>query len=441
MQSVKTTIIGQYIHSTITRVITIGLKAFLAIFLVRQLESYEYGFYSLFVATMGMWISVSDLGWGDYLRREIPALNQEKRVIYYQNSNFLQLVFMCILLTMILSVMPIERISSLIQFQLSAPLTINLCFLLFLSGFFPITQVYLNYSKKIKEFNNMSTMQIAPWMLFMVGAVALLGRVTIDAVCWTWSLSFIFIFIWFLIQYRIQPFGIPTRSFIKESIRYGFPLCFADTGKKIWQYYDRYLLGALTSLSILAPYHFFNTLFDASERFNQITIVPYIFEAHDQQAVRKRNRLIMSIIKTRIIFQAIVILGVVFVIRLIPQIVPAAYSSQVSLFVLVGISSIVGIPSQTCYIILLLEKKSGVTAMSNFLGLAVSLALNLFLIPRFQAHGAAYAMIASTIAITCFQLFFIDSRKYIEWSYLFSLNMEKDVLDYWKRKWPSKKQV
>ncbi len=438
MSSIKTTIIGQYIHSTVSRVITIGLKGCLAIFLVRQLTSTEYGFYSLFVATMGMWMAVSDLGWGDYLRREIPALNQESRVLYFQYSNFLQLASMLCLLVLILIFIPIDTISAMIDFNLSGQLFFNLSFLLFLSGLFPLLQIYFNYSKQIKEFNNITILQVAFWLVFMIAAL-LIGPVTIYTVTWTWSFSFLAIFIWFLSKYKIQPFSVPNLQFIKSGLRYGFPICFGDVGKKVWQYYDRYLLGAITSLSVLAPYHFFSTLFDASERFNQITIVPYIFEAHDQQAIKKRNRLLMSIVKTRIIFQAIVIMGIVGAIQLIPQLVPKDYSSQVGLFALVGISSLVGIPSQTCNIILLLEKKSGLMAISNFLGLAVSLVLNLFLIPKFQAHGAACANILSTMVITTFQLYFINSKEYIEWPYLFSLSMEKEVLAYWKKKWPIKR--
>lgn len=430
-KSFRQKVAGQYLHSLISRAIMLVIKAFLAFFLVHQLKQSAYGFYGVIASSLGIWIAMSDLGWGDYLRREAPALTEPLRKESLKTSSTVQLIWMSLLLIGAAIIWSSGAIPFFYDLSLTPLMLTSSVLLFFIGGLFPILLIYLNFSKSIEEFNHISLLQMASWLALLVGHYLSVGAVSLEWVVASWTLSYLVSFIYFSLKKKTFMFGKMDFSYLKKSLNYGLPLTFTDVSKKVLQYYDRYLLGSFVSLSKVAPYHFFNSLFDLSEKVNQITLFPYIFQAHDESHLSRRNRLITTLVKSRILLQALGIGSATLVLVFFPKVLPQSYSNEWYLFLLIGATSLVRIFGIVPFLALLLEKKTSVVAVSNVIGLVVSVPFNLWLIPQYHAYGAATALFVSTLSTVIFQSFFFDVRHYFDLSHFFSLKVEKGLLKDW----------
>ncbi|MSR78462.1 MAG: lipopolysaccharide biosynthesis protein [Candidatus Omnitrophica bacterium] len=430
MSSLKLKITGQYLYSLISRAIMIGLKVIFSFFLIHKLQEDVYGFYGVTVAILGIWVSVVDLGWGDYMSREIPVLNPESQKQMLKSASTVHFIWNFLLLIAGVCLYKSGLFTSLHRFIPNHHFLI-LCGILFtLAGYFPIIQIYLNYSKSIEDFNQITLLQMIVWMISL-GIVSLIKPVGISTIILTWCFSYLCTYGFFMIRYRFFFVGKVSKGFLSKGLKFGFPLCVLGTGQEFLQNYDRYLLGTFTSFSEVAPYHLFNNIIDVAERANQITLNPYIFQAHDENQLIRRNRLITSLLKTRVLLQLLGILGGGLVIFSVPFLLPPYYRSGLPLFLLIGFTSIIRSPAKTLHISFMLEKKTYLLALSNALGLLVSIPLNLKLIPLYHAYGAAISLWVSTLVTLVFQFSVIKVWKYLDFAYFFSWDMEKKLLKDW----------
>lgn len=408
------------------------IKAWLAFYLIHRLTPTDYGFYAVVISSLGIWIALSDLGWGDFLRRELPALQTPLRILYLKMASTLQIIWMIVLLTGIYFLWKEQILFRFSDFRLPPSLFVCAAFLFLMAGHFPLLQIYLNYSKRIEDFNRIILIQMASWaaLLFIIATWRNV-RLDLREVLWTWLASYLFSYGYFLLKNRVPLWGLEKIVFVRESLKYGFPLALAETAKKVFQYYDRYWLGAAASLADVSLYHFFNSFFDIAERANLVTLYPYIFDAHDQSQLHRRNRLITSLLKTRFLFHLLGIGVAALILYFFPDILPPAYRSQMSLFFIIGGVSLIRLFNLSAVLGLLLEKKTQAIAFSYLFGLAVSLPLNMLLTPRFGSYGVAWSLLLSTASVTLFQIRLVRVQRYIIFKELFSLVPEWELIKQW----------
>ncbi len=428
--SLKKKVFGQFIFSLVSRFLMLAIKVPLTFFLIHQLSQKEYGFYAIIVSTLGIWISIVDLGWGDYLRRELPILMENAQKKMLKNAASIHGLWSLLLLGMGVLLWKTKTFFQFEDFMLTEGFGLSIVFLLILGGYFPLIQIYLNYSKSIEEFNKITLLQMSVWFSSLL-ILYFFIPLQLQTILWTWVLSYAVTYIYFFARHRFFIFGITEKEFLIKSFRFGFPLFGSDAGKKILQYYDRYLLGAYSSLSEVAIYHLFNTIFDVAERANQITLHPYIYQAHDEKKISRRNRLMTSLLKSRIVLQILGIAVGALVIFKVPHVLPDNYKASMPLFLLIGAASLMRTAALTPGLSLLLEKKSSVVLVTNTIGIITSVILNLKLIPIYQAYGAAMSLLGSTLVTTCLQLFFLRIWEYLDYKQLFSLKAEISLFREW----------
>lgn len=411
-----------------------GLKAFLAFFIVHSLSREDYGLYGLLTAALGIWIALSDVGWGDYLRREIPAMDEPTLNHHFRSFFTVQIAWMSFLFLVFF----LFGESILLKYSTAThdylPFRLSLPPLFFLAGAYPTLQIYLNFSKRIEALNKLTLGQMVLYLLFLLTFFKLNSELSLVLIISSWTLSLLCVFIYFAIRRRIFALELPSFSLLVKSLRYGFPMFLLDFTKTFLRNYDRYALGAVASLSAVAPYHFFNTLFDFSEKINHVTLQPYIFQTHDAEQTEHRNQLITSLIKTKILLQVLAVTCASLLLFLVPHILPVGYAEQGTLFLAIALTSVIRPLGQISYIALLLEKKTRQLAFSFFIGILVSIPLNLYWIPRYGALGAAFALFCSTAATIATQWRMVHVASYFEWRHFLTLRPEIEGLKNWLRK-------
>lgn len=422
-QIVKTDIKKQVLHTFVVFGLSEVIKFLFIFFLAHAFTTEEYGYYGLIVATINICAALFDIGLVNYLRREVTTAQEEQKRRIFTSCFSAQMILLLIVSSLFYRFPFIQELGRVKAFLVT--------WVVFFSILMPIALSYLNYTKRIELGNNVTFIRITLW-LGGVMASSLFGEVRLNGVLLWWILSYLCAF-WFAFKkIGYLPIGKINGDIFRSALAFGAPLYFVELFLILLFYLDRYFLNIFTNTEVVGIYHFTYSIIFSFDRLNTKTwkgvLLPYIYEAHDHQNRERRNELITFMVKTHLLL-LLLFLGVLMVglVTVLPRVLPRAYVEHPFLFILFSMVPMIFILSYPAQIAILLQKKTNVMAFTSAIGLAVSVVLNLILIPPFSFYGAVLAMVGGFLVMGIGQYWMARGWEYLVISQFFSFEREIQI--------------
>ncbi|WRS28600.1 oligosaccharide flippase family protein [Oscillospiraceae bacterium MB08-C2-2] len=213
--------------------------------------------------------------------------------------------------------------------------------------------------------------------------------------------------------HRFVKLGSIHKKTIREMLRYSLPLIPTALGWWITNLSDRYMVSYMVGLEA-------NGLYSAAYKIpTMITLVSAIFiqawqiSAFSEYEGEENVRFFSNVFRTYCTFIFMAASGLILLIRPITKILlaPEYYSSwQYAPFLILAVSF-------SCLVTFLgtiynAAKSNGMALVTTFVGAAVNIVLNVFLIPKYGATGSAFATFASYFIV--FLIRAVDTQRFVK---------------------------
>lgn len=394
-----------------------GLMFALFSILTRILSKSEFGIYSILNISILFATGLLGLGLHTFLLRDITGKKDSIKKDRFSSLFTFDLIFLFI---------TIAFISTLSYFVLKVirheEFFLASIYILITSGLIlcgSLINSYLKSNKKIVSATItdllLRVLWAAPVIFFILLSKITITEIFLIRLIFT-SLIF-FIIIAFLKKKGLKFINKIKTSFIKKAIIFGLPLSTLTISDWIITASDRYMLGLFQGSIHVANYSYIYSLLNFILIFfiatQNVTIYPYVVEAHNKKDKEKRNFLFNSHIKYTLVM-ALPVLAGFFILseELVIMISGTKYINAISIIPFLILFPLLDMGSRIYNKTLLLENKTKTIAAIYITGMVINIILNFILIPRYSYYGAA---IATTISyIVLFGLFYFKGHKYIK---------------------------
>jgi O-antigen/teichoic acid export membrane protein len=397
-QTIKRTIFKNTFWITLGIGISKILKFILIVYVVRLLGATEYGKFSFAVAFISLFVAFDNLGMFNIVTREF-AREKEKQ----KQEEFYSVVSLKLVLA--LGVLIMTFVGSF--FITKDPYIQRVIWIL------AIFSLIGDFSKLIQAFFRAhQKMEYESWATILESlVVTVLGFFVIFKIPSVENLSYAYLFsalialffTLFLLHFKILPFRISwERKVFKKFLFMSWPLFLASLCSTIYTYIDSVIMGFLGQLTQAGWYN-------AAYRLIEFTTIPasvvtVSFYPVLSKFFKESKEKIQNIWDHYLGITFLIIVPIVLGgIGLASQIINFAYgkdfnSSVLALQILMVMSGIVSLVKSFSIVLLIFNHQKKILFIT-FMGAAISIILNLILIPIFSLYGAALSTVVTNLLI------------------------------------------
>lgn len=390
---------------------------FLFMVLTRMLTKYDYGIYTILIATFVMLNRILILGLHSFIVRDLSgrSIRERRRKI----STILNFATPPIIVFLVFS--SAIRVSILQYFGLSAynvPFQIVI-FMTSLAVIIRLIGAYLVSIKKIMENKIMYFLAIESWGLFVIFYGLYKGGLRLNEIFYFQIVILTVVSIsmfTYLVRKNIWNLRAFDKKYIKRALRFSLPLMLVGAISWIITASDRYILGFFHGSVKVALYAYSYSLFSFVLTAGMIissTLYPYIAEAWNKRMKEKSNFLFNASIKYSLMLILPAILGLLVMKKEIATLISGTkYLSALPIIPILMFFPLLHLINIIYQQSLILKNKTKVIGSIYLAGLIFNIIFNFILIPRFHFYGASIATILTYIMM--FTLFHRNCRKLIK---------------------------
>ncbi len=409
--------------SAVFQLLKIGARFFIGIFLVKQLEVYEYGAYNLFMMLISFGGIILSLNTHEYFNIEISSSKsiKQKHRYFWTIMELLLVLSLCFFLIMnsewvsghILQWLSIESYSKAYTYVLLVIIITTVSMTI---------ARYLAYSKYVLFFQSWTFFLQSMWIVPFFFVQLSLEHIFLSQLI---SIAVLIVIgIYYIYQKEredclFQPNkAVPDKHFTKSAIHFGFGTYFALIGSFLLEITDKVMLALLSSNNDVAYYSFSSITFSILNGFIVGTVfliaMPYINE-YNSTDKEKKFRLYVELIKGFIVYLS----GVLIIVSLLADkivlfIGKEEYLQTATVFPIVSLvfltTLIIGILKHE----LMLAKNLKKLSIIFFSALFLNALLNLFLIPQYAYSGAFISTLITQLYIVVWLYNSANIGRYIE---------------------------
>ena len=406
-----------------------ALAFLLFVFLSRFLTIEEFGVYSIINISIFFLAGLLSLAMQEFIVKDIAG--KSNKYMKLKTGNILKFAFMVVLISLILlSFLKGTYLSAMgITFSLAWQFSLFIIGINVLSGL-----LYWGYMRAKKQMVTASIYELlfkSAWILPIL-IIAPLGVLTINNIFGIRLAIAFALFVVLIVHLSREGISIQQKvdwKYIKRALAFSLPLVTLMISNWVITASDRYFLAFFHDAIAVGYYSYVYSLLNFIGVLGIIAglvVYPYMAEAWNTGKKKKSNFLFNASLKYALILTIPSLVGV-FILRneIISMLSGVKYLEATSLIPILLIFPLIEVIILVFQKPLLLANRTKEIASIFGIGMILNALLNLFLIPRWSMHGAAFATMITYVVM--FFAFLVLVKKYCSFNFEF-LKIERMIV-------------
>lgn len=402
MKKIYTHITKQMGFSYASTLLLFVINPLLIVLLTRTLTVAEYGTYAVLAVTISVASVLLDLGLSQYILSKLAGAPARHRIPAFQSLfTFLMLFVLGIIAVVLLT--PLEQLilNALRLTDYAAEFRIG-TFIIVCTALVRLCTAYLMAQKRIIFVNIVTLVSQSFWVLLVLATYLATQRMSILTVttCWFAGTVLTLLFSGWMMRREFSFAGRARTwqpSLVREGLLFSLPLLLFQAGSWAIEIGDRYMLNSMVNSETVATYTLAYSLLgvvNALATIIPLTFFPYFASAWNQ---RKDYHIYLNAMVKYSLVILLPALGGFLALReeIITLVSGTPYLPAVTVIPALLAYPLLSVYSYIAYQVLLLRNRTMLIGIAYCIGAIVNIVLNLLLIPRYQAVGAAFATVAS----------------------------------------------
>lgn len=397
-------------YSMIYRIITMLIPLITSPYLSRVLGAEKIGEYSFVSAIAYYFFSFAMLGVNDYGNREVAKVRDNKDVL---SNTFWQIFYLQFFLSVLLSIIYFV----IVIFTFDTQKLIGIIFTFYVLS--AITDINW-FCYGIEKFKHVTVI----WVIYRVLSALLIFVFVKDSFdLWIYTLiinggQFFFAFLNWPIVFKTTTFRKPNFKAMKEHVKPNFILFLPAVALSLFHYMDRLMMGLYSQIIQIGYYNYAENIITIPMGISdaiESVMLPKISNLVEKNKKQEEKELLYKTIKYVSALNIALFFGLSCVSKIfVPWYLGKDYIITAELVILLSpVIFISGFSGLIRYQYLIPRRMDKPYLISILCGAILNFILNLFLIPKFTAVGAAIATVLSHLMVAFVQ--FIYTKKEINY--------------------------
>ena len=431
----------QAVHTVAVRSVTLIVRFALVVAITKTLPPGEYGAYALIMAIHALGIYIAGLNLFTYVYRTVPALRPEEQLRVFKTTVVVEAAVSLLLVTVFLAaggLSPALRYFNVAAYE--STFALGLFLLVPLVCVAEINYFFLAQGR-IERANWVDFLGQAAWALPLLALRAGGMVITVPLLLWGQIGGAVAVAIYASRHIDLGRWW-RTRvdwSVLRTGVLFSLPLMLPAIGEYSLRLADRLVLVHFHSAADVGVYSFaavfVNTIYSFTAGVVCGAFGPRIFAAHNGDARERRDVLQSYMLKISLscflIAFTLLWLGIGPLVDILAR---PEYRAAASLIPIMGISMMLLVIAYPANFMLMLRNRVLLIAAIDLTGMALGLAVNLALVPRFSYYGAAVGSVIGLSMTTVLKYWLSGVHKHLQPAVLWSIAEERLVLQQWLRR-------
>lgn len=392
---VSSTVLKQVVHTACFKTATFIPRVLLVYLLAKALPPADYGAYSIITSAVMLGSALFGFGLYNYLYIKVPGRSAAERSVLFRST--LQFEFLASALVALAALVffgPLTALLGVASYNDAFALGLLLLVATVVST---ELQHYLLASTDIVYYNYVDFLCQSVWVLPLVGLWALGHRVSLPIVMVANLLGIALGLACGFARVDRATWSAPADwREVREGILFSVPMILPSLSFFFLKLGDRFVINYYHGLEAVGYYSFgwtfINTIYSFTSSLIMNVMIPYAVRGHNENNHAERDRVLTRALKYSLVtYIAAVGLFIAGSRPMLGLIARRDYSAALDVLPTIAVGCAMLILAYPAHYLLLLSKRTVHIMLIDAAGLALSLGLNLLLVPHYSYHGAAVA--------------------------------------------------
>lgn len=431
----KRPMMGQAIHTVAVRTLTLGCRMLLLVILGRSLAPADYGVYALITTMTTFGVVIGGLNLYAFIYREAPGFGRARQLSLFKTTFLFEAGLSTLLVVSMLAAGRVPWLTGLLNADgYEVAFAIGLVQVVLLIAIAELSH-FLLAQARIEQANWVDFLAQGSWVLFLGITWLVTGTVRLETllICQAISAVAAITYASWLVGPRDwwnAPFDL---AILRRGLAFSLPLVIPAISVYSLRLADRPILSHYVSLADVGIYSFAYTLLNTVYSFTAWVVFntfnPRVYAAHNTGELPWRDALQTYMLKAAVASFVIPALLLFVVARpVIGLVAQVDYLPAATVLPAVALSFLMIIIAYPAHTLLTLQDRVMTLALIDVTGMAIGIAGNFLLIPRWSYWGAAAASVVGLGTAAVLKYACTDMLGRIRLDVFFSLRDERALL-------------